>query len=72
MEATSDGWVVLTPLESRTTELDANPSKHVHARAADALRWADGARTSLQPGGPDSVSAAVPVAERRYTEVGRA
>jgi hypothetical protein len=70
VEATSDGCVVLTPLESRTIELDANPSKHVHARAADARRWAEGARTSLQPGGPDSVSAAVPVEERRYTEAG--
>src|SRR5438270_589688 len=58
IEATSDGWVLWTPLQSGFEAREHGPTTRLRVRPTDALRWVDSLRALLRPSadsliGPD-------------------
>jgi TonB family protein len=50
IEATSDGWVVFTPIDAWTESDQTGPRMRLRARPAEVARWVDAVRARVRPG----------------------
>jgi len=71
VEATSDGWVIVTPLAAWREDRDALPSTRFHAAPDDIEMWMAAARALTMPGADSSMaSVALPVLGRGRVHLG--